>query len=148
MFLKTPSIWLPFLDNSVCFFGNGMVTALMQPHLAEAGASTTEVGISYLIFGACFAVATPTAGFVRSTWQARYLQVKVWFSDLRQGRLPFHGFRRGQRDHDHFVRLHRSLALCAHRADPSSVAWHHGPFGVRLRPRHGLDFQPGSVGDR
>jgi hypothetical protein len=56
---------MPFLDLLVCFFGNGMIASMLEPHLAEAGADPTQVGLTFLIFGAVFMVSTPLAGFVR-----------------------------------------------------------------------------------
>ena len=61
---KSPSILLPFLDLLVCFFGNGMIASMLEPHLAEAGASSSEVGLTFLIFGAVFMASTPISGFV------------------------------------------------------------------------------------
>ena len=61
---KSPSIFLPFLDLLVCFFGNGMIASMLEPHLSEAGADSTQVGFTFLIFGAVFMVSAPLAGFL------------------------------------------------------------------------------------
>ena len=41
-----------------------MFAAMLEPHLAEAGADSTQVGLTFLIFGAIFMVSAPVAGFV------------------------------------------------------------------------------------
>ncbi len=61
---QSPSIFLPYLDLLICFFGNGMIASMLEPHLAEAGADPTQVGLTFLVFGAIFMVSTPLAGFV------------------------------------------------------------------------------------
>ena len=61
---KSPALFLPFLDLLVCFFGNGMIESMLEPHLSEAGADSTQVGWTFLIFGAVFMVSAPFAGFV------------------------------------------------------------------------------------
>jgi hypothetical protein len=68
---------MPFVDNLCCFFCNGMVTSMLEPHLASTGATTNEVGITFLVLGAIFMVSTPLAGMV--------IIVFVPIS-------PFHGF--------------------------------------------------------
>ena len=53
------------MDNSICFTGNGLVLALMEPHLTDdAGADQTQVATAFLVFGAAFAVGSITAGCV------------------------------------------------------------------------------------
>jgi hypothetical protein len=45
---QSPSISLPFLDNFVCFCGNGMIESMLEPHLKEeAGAS--QVCIPFVV---------------------------------------------------------------------------------------------------
>ena len=61
---QSPSILLPFLDLLVCFFGNGMIASMLQPHLEDAGADSTQTGLTFLIFGGIFMLSAPTAGFV------------------------------------------------------------------------------------
>ena len=63
--IRCPSIYLPYIDNTICFMGNGMITAMMEPHLKAVGATQSEVGVSFLIFGACFAISSPLAGLVK-----------------------------------------------------------------------------------
>ncbi len=61
---QSPSIFMPYVDLLVCFFGNGMITSMLEPHLKEAGANTNQVGITFLIFGAVYMACTPCVGFV------------------------------------------------------------------------------------
>ncbi len=63
-----PSIFMPFVDNFICFCGNGMIEAMLEPHLKEAaGATQTQVGNSFLTLGALYMVSTPIAGYVRDS---------------------------------------------------------------------------------
>ncbi len=64
---KSPSIFMPYVDLLVCFFGNGMITSMLEPHLKEAGANTNQVGVTFLIFGAVYMACTPIVGFVSAT---------------------------------------------------------------------------------
>ena len=63
--LQSPSIFLPFLDLLVFFFGYGLIVSMLEPHLSEAGAEATQVGITFLAFGTVYTVSTPILGFVR-----------------------------------------------------------------------------------
>ncbi len=71
---RHPSILLPFLDNLTCFFGNGLVVALMSPHLIRAGANQAEVAFAYVCFGAAFATGAVLAGKVRDFSRKKYFQ--------------------------------------------------------------------------
>ena len=55
---------MPFVDNLCCFFCNGMITSMLEPHLASTGATTNDVGMTFLVLGAIFMVSTPLAGMV------------------------------------------------------------------------------------
>jgi hypothetical protein len=57
---------MPFVDNFVCLFVYGMISSMLASHLAEAGASTNAVGITFLVQGAIFMVTTPIVGLVSS----------------------------------------------------------------------------------
>ena len=62
---QTPMLFLPFLDIFFCFFGNGMIESMLEPHLrTAANASQSEIGITFLILGGSYMVATPVMGFV------------------------------------------------------------------------------------
>merc|ERR1719210_1337441 len=62
--IKYPAIFMPFIDNFICFCGNGMVEAMLEPHLKDAGATQTQVGLSFLISGALYMCTTPVAGYI------------------------------------------------------------------------------------
>merc|ERR1719362_1681602 len=62
--LKHSSIFLPIIDNLICFFGNGMIESMLEPHLRSVGATQTEVGLTFLILGGVYMVTTPIAGYV------------------------------------------------------------------------------------
>ena len=55
---------MPFVDNFVCFFGNGMIVSMLEPHLNSVGATINQVGIVFLVQGGVFMVATFAAGVV------------------------------------------------------------------------------------
>jgi hypothetical protein len=56
---------MPFVDNFVCFFGNGMIVSMLEPHLNSVGATVNQVGIVFLVQGGVFMFATFAAGIVR-----------------------------------------------------------------------------------
>eukprot|EP00095_Tigriopus_kingsejongensis_P010457 snap_masked-scaffold1863_size26100-processed-gene-0.1 protein:Tk10457 transcript:snap_masked-scaffold1863_size26100-processed-gene-0.1-mRNA-1 annotation:"chromaffin granule amine" len=60
---KSPSLFMPYVDNAVTFIGYGYVEALIQPHLIDAGASQTQVAYFFLIIGALYMVTTPCIGY-------------------------------------------------------------------------------------
>ena len=63
---KSPLIFLPFLDIFFSFFGNGMIESMLEPHLREdANATQTEIGITFLLLGGPYMVASPIMGYVR-----------------------------------------------------------------------------------
>ena len=63
--LQHPSIFMPFLDNFICFCGNGMIESMLEPHLKDAaGATQTEVGLTFLILGGVYMATTPITGYV------------------------------------------------------------------------------------
>lgn len=55
---------MPFVDNFICFCGNGMVESMLEPHLKEAGATQSQVGLTFLILGGVYMATTPIAGYV------------------------------------------------------------------------------------
>ena len=65
-FPQHSSIFLPIIDNLICFFGNGMIESMLEPHLRSVGATQTEVGLTFLILGGVYMVTTPIAGYVRA----------------------------------------------------------------------------------
>jgi len=54
--LKSPPLLLPFVDLFSALCGNGMLESMLEPHLRMVGASTIDVGITFLIFGCCYMV--------------------------------------------------------------------------------------------
>lgn len=48
------TLLLPFVDLFAALCGNGMLESMLEPHLKFAGASTIDVGISFLVFGCCY----------------------------------------------------------------------------------------------
>ena len=57
---------LPFVDLFAALCGNGMLESMLEPHLKYVGASTLDVGISFLIFGCCYMVGNMFFGQVSS----------------------------------------------------------------------------------
>ena len=63
--LQYPSIFMPFVDNFICFCGNGMIEAMLEPHLKNsAGATQGQVGVTFLILGGVYMLTTPIVGYV------------------------------------------------------------------------------------
>ena len=54
------------MDNVLCWFGNGCILAMLEPHLAEIGADNRTISITFLLFGLVFALSTPITGIVSS----------------------------------------------------------------------------------
>ncbi len=48
------SLLFPFVDLFAALCGNGMLESMLEPHLKYAGASTVDVGVSFLVFGCCY----------------------------------------------------------------------------------------------
>ena len=41
---------LPFVDNFVCYFSDGMIRGMLEPHLRNvANATQAEVGVTFFI---------------------------------------------------------------------------------------------------
>ena len=59
---------LPLMDNVLCWFGNGCILAMLEPHLAEIGADNRTISITFLLFGLVFALSTPITGIVSSNF--------------------------------------------------------------------------------
>ena len=56
---------MPFVDNFICFCGNGMIEAMLEPHLKNsAGATQSQVGVTFLILGGIYMLTTPIVGYV------------------------------------------------------------------------------------
>ena len=81
---------MPFIDNFICFAGNGMIESMLEPHLKSiflhflkwssdftkkkiicfylfilgSGATQSQVGTTFLILGGVYAVTTPFVGYV------------------------------------------------------------------------------------
>ena len=56
---------MPFVDLFAALCGNGMLESMLEPHLREVGASTLDVGLSFLIFGCCYMLGNMFFGHVR-----------------------------------------------------------------------------------
>lgn len=57
---------LPYVDNFMCFMGNGMIEAMIEPHLKRgAGGTQADVAAAFLVLGGCYMAATPVCGWVR-----------------------------------------------------------------------------------
>ena len=60
---------MPFIDNFICFCGNGMITSMLEPHLKSAGSTQSQVGTTFLILGGVYMISTPLSGFVSKSVQ-------------------------------------------------------------------------------
>jgi len=54
--LKSPPLMLPFVDLFSALCGNGMLESMLEPHLKAVGATTIDVGVTFLIFGLCYMI--------------------------------------------------------------------------------------------
>ena len=55
---------MPFIDNFICFAGNGMIESMLEPHLKSSGATQSQIGTTFLLLGGVYAVTTPFVGYV------------------------------------------------------------------------------------
>jgi len=63
--LKHPSIFMPLLDNLICYSGFGMIESMLEPHMKTTiSASQMQVGVAFLISGGVYMVANPPIGKV------------------------------------------------------------------------------------
>ena len=62
--LQSPTIFLPFFDNFCCFFGNGFLEAMLQPHIEAAGGTVTQGGIAFFMQGFIFMIGMVICGYV------------------------------------------------------------------------------------
>ncbi len=113
-----PSIFMPFVDNFICFCGNGMIEAMLEPHLKEAaGATQTQVGNSFLTLGALYMVSTPIAGYVRDSISKWYHCFDSWlfvFEGVRSDKLPHNGVNCGQLLHGVSFSPDGTCPICQH----------------------------------
>ena len=63
--IKHPQLLMPFVDLFAALCGNGMLESMLEPHLRETGASTLDVGLSFLIFGCCYMLGNMFFGQVK-----------------------------------------------------------------------------------
>ena len=62
--LQSPTIFVPFIDNACCFFGNGFLEGMLQPHIHAAGGSVTDGGIAFFMQGCIFMIGMVACGYV------------------------------------------------------------------------------------
>ena len=63
-FIKEPQIMMPFLDLFAGLCAVGMIESMSEPHLRDTGASTLDIGLSFLGFGCCHMVGSMIFGQV------------------------------------------------------------------------------------
>ncbi len=60
-----PSIFIPVLDNFLCFSGSGTIASMLEPHLKnDAGGSQMEVGVAFFIIGGFYTFSAIVTGMV------------------------------------------------------------------------------------
>jgi len=60
--VSSPALLFPFVDLFSALCGNGMLESMLEPHLRFAGASTIDVGVSFLVFGCCYSIGNMLFG--------------------------------------------------------------------------------------
>ena len=55
---------MPFLDLFAGLCAVGMIESMSEPHLRDTGASTLDIGLSFLGFGCCHMVGSMIFGKV------------------------------------------------------------------------------------
>ena len=86
------SLFLPFLDLFISLCGIGMLESMLEPHLKQTGASTSDVGISFLIYGGCYMLGMILAGLVdkicRPIWCSLFGNILFLVTFVLIGPLP------------------------------------------------------------
>ena len=62
--ISSPALLFPFVDLFSALCGNGMLESMLEPHLRETGASTIDIGVSFLVFGCCYSIGNMLFGSV------------------------------------------------------------------------------------
>ena len=75
---KSPALFFPYIDNFICFCGNGMVESMLEPHLknSEAMASQFQVSMTFLLLGGSYMLTAPSAGWVSPEIKVKCREVK------------------------------------------------------------------------
>ena len=90
---------MPFIDNFICFAGNGMIESMLEPHLKSifyfyfleilvswkkifdffsgSGATQSQVGTTFLILGGVYAVTTPFVGYVSYNFSSQCIKTRA-----------------------------------------------------------------------
>lgn len=66
--ISSPGLLFPFVDLFSALCGNGMLESMLEPHLREAGASTIDIGVSFLVFGLCYSIGNMLFGSAIDKW--------------------------------------------------------------------------------
>ena len=85
--IRHPQLMMPFVDLFAALCGNGMLESMLEPHLRETGASTLDVGLSFLIFGCCYMVGNMFFGQVIIFTFQIYFTLPLTLADLEEIRL-------------------------------------------------------------
>ena len=70
--MQSPTIFIPFLDNACCFFGNGFLEGMLQPHIHDHGGSVTDGGIAFFMQGCIFMIGMVACGYVSKASDLSY----------------------------------------------------------------------------
>ncbi len=72
--IQSPFLLLPYVDNFICFSGNGMIVAMIEPHIKNnAGGTQMDVVVAFLTMGGCYMLTTPIWGYVRTNNKELFL---------------------------------------------------------------------------
>jgi len=61
--LMDSSIFLPIIDNFLCFFGTGAIESMLEPHLRSIDATQYQVGLTFAIYGGVYVVSALISGY-------------------------------------------------------------------------------------
>jgi len=62
--LKDWSIFLPIVDNFLCYFGTGAIESMLEPHIRSIGATQFQVGLTFAIYGGIYVVSALLSGYI------------------------------------------------------------------------------------
>ena len=69
-----------------------MIESMLEPHLKrQAGASQTEVGLTFLVLGGVYMLSSPVCGFVSIVHFLLNININfgISYSSLRDGNIPY-----------------------------------------------------------
>ena len=69
----------------VCFLGNGMLNSMLSPYLESIGATVSQIGLMFFIYGLVYMIGTSSSGMV-----SNIAMIRQAFYSVQNIRVIFH----------------------------------------------------------